>query len=169
MNLNQLSIAAGADLKWLLNSSAILRRPLRPTPENARWWGLVRVLESTFGLTLSNAGSAATRALSSENDDGEVAVAADSSGSATMSVNRVRYDSTFLANLSRALVRETPKRRGRRAERSRDPVGAAAEYGLDIGLMQSSLERTPGERLTALDRNRAFVYQMQQNRKGTKR
>jgi hypothetical protein len=165
MTLNQLAVASGADLKWLLNSSALLRRSLRPTPENARWWGLVRVLESTFGLTLANAGAGATRALSSENDGRKIAVAEDPSGSAAMSVDRLRYDSTFLANLSRAVVRETPKRRGRRAERSSDPVSAATEYGLDIGLMQASLARNPGERLAILDNNRAFVYEMRRSKR----
>lgn len=165
MNLNQLSVAAGADLKWLLNSSALLGRSLDPTPASARWWGLVRVLESTFGLTLANSAAGATRALSNRNDEAAVVIAEDLSSSASLSVNLFRYDTTFLANLSRARMRETPKRRGRRAERSRDPIGRAGEYGLDIGLMQASLARTPGERLAILDNNRAFVYEMQRRKR----
>ncbi|MDQ6716812.1 MAG: hypothetical protein M3Z17_00535 [Gemmatimonadota bacterium] len=165
MNLTQFSVACGCEPKWLLNSSALLGRSLRPTPENARWWGLVRALESTFGLTLANASAAATRALAGEIDDANVVVAEDDSGVATMSVNLFRYDTNFLANLSRARVRETPKRRGRRAEKSRDPIAAAEGYGLDIGLILSSLARTPAERLALLDRNRGFLYQMRESRR----
>lgn len=164
MNLNQLAIASGANVKWLLNSSALLGRPLRPTIENARWWGLVRILEVTFGLPLANASAAATRALAGETGGGEVVVAENASSSATMSVDLFRYDSTFLGNLSRACVRETPKRRGRRAEKSRDPIGRAVAYGLDVGLMRSALAHTAAQRLATLEANRAFVHEMRRKR-----
>ena len=160
----QFAIAACADRKWLLNSSAILGRSLRPTPENARWWGLVSVLERTFGLTLAKAAAAATRALSRENDDTSVVVDGDSGGSTTLGVNTLRYDSNFLANLSRARVREVPKRRGRRSFATKDPVATATGYGLDVGLLQTALSRTPAERLAMLERNRAFVDEMQRKR-----
>lgn len=165
MNLTQLAVAAAADSKWLLNSSALLGRTLRPTMASARWWGLVRVLETAFGVTLANASGAATRALANENGYRNVLVAEDVSSSASMSVDLFRYHSIFLANYSRALLRETPRRRGRRAARPLDPIGRAKEHGLDIGLMRSSLERTPSERLAMLDTNRAFVYEMQTSRR----
>lgn len=165
MNVNQFAIAAGSDRKWLLNSSALLGRPLRLIPENARWWGMVRILEQAFGMTLVNAETAANRAFQNENDTREVVIAEHASSSATMSVDLFRYDTTFLANLSRARVRETPKRRGRRAARSRDPIGRAAAYGLDIGLLKSSLARTPSDRLMLLEANVAFVHAMQRNRR----
>jgi hypothetical protein len=165
MNFNQFAIASSSDTKWLLNSSALLGRPLTLTTDNARWWGLVRLLETTFGLTLARAAAAATRALAKENDDVVTEVAEDLSGAATLSVDRFRYDTTFLANLSRARVRETPKRRGRRAVLSGDPIERAKVYGLDIGLMQSALKRTPGERLALLDSNREFAYEMKISRR----
>lgn len=166
MNLNQFAIAASAEPKWLLNSSAILGRSLRLTAENARWWGLVRVLEGTFGLTLADAGSAATRALSHGNGETQVVVAGDAGGSAQLKVNTMRYDTTFLAKLSRARVREVPRRRGRRPQVARDAVAAGRAYGLDIGLLQASLSRTPAERLAILEMNRAFVNEMQRRRSG---
>ncbi len=122
-------------------------------------------LERTFGLTLANASAAATRALAGQIDDANVVVAEDDSGVAKMSVNLFRYDTNFLANLSRARVRETPKRRGRRAGKSRDPIAAAVSYGLDVGLIQSSLARTPAERLALLERNRAFVFEVRGSRR----
>jgi hypothetical protein len=161
VNFRQFANAAGADEKWLLNSSAIMRRSLQTTPENARWWGLVHVLQDAFGLTLRNAGTAATRALARKSGTGPVIVAEDSASAASLSVDVYRYDTTFLARLSVARVRETPKRRGRRAAASSDPIGKARERGLDLGLLQSSLERSPAERLEILDRNRAFVDELQ--------
>lgn len=165
MNLNQLAIAAGADTKWLHNSGALLGRTLRPTVANARWWGVVRILQRTFGLTLAAAADGANRALETKNNDGDAIIAEDASSTATMSVNLLRYDSIFLANLSRAFVCETPKQRGRRAERSKDPIARATAYGLDIGLMRSSLARTSAERLAVLEANRTFVHEMQRNRR----
>jgi hypothetical protein len=165
MNFRQVATAAGADEKWLLNSSAILGRSVHMTAESARWWGLVHVLERTFGITLRNAGSAATRALAGIADARPIIVAEDSASAASISVDVYRYDTTFLARLSVARVRETPKRRGRRAAPSSDPIAKARALGLDIGLMQSSLSRTPAERLAILDRNRAFVDEMQKRGK----
>jgi len=156
VNLNQLGIAAGAETKWLLNSSALLGRSLTPTRSNARWWGLVKLLEQAFDLPLAVAAKAATRALAERNDGGRAGALEDPSASACMTVDLSRYDSILLARLSRARVRETPKRRGRRALNP-DPVAAAAAYGIDIGLIRSSLARTPGERLAMLDQNARFL------------
>lgn len=164
MNLTQLGIATGADTKWLLNSSALLGRALRPTVPNARWWGLVRILELTFGLPLKAAGSGATRALANGNDGGELTIGEDPSSSAALTVNLLRYDSMFLANRSRALIRETPKRRGRRAVRPANAVAYALEYGLDVGLMRSALSKTPAQRLATLEANKAFVDEMRRPR-----
>lgn len=164
MNVNQLAIAAGADLKWLLNASAILGKPATPTRESARWWGLVRVLESTFGMTLAKAAAGANRAFAKQNGDAEVVIAEDDASAASMSVNLFRYDSTALANLSRARVRELPKRRGRRPEEKRgNAVLRAAQYGLDVNLMKASLMRKPAERLAILDRNVSFVREMRRS------
>ena len=165
MRFGQFAIAASAEPKWLLNSAAILGRSIRLTPENARWWGLVRVLESSFGLGLTRAASAATRALSQSNDGAEIIIAGDIAGSVKLVVELARYDTAFLANLSRARVRETPKRRGRRARAPKDPISAAEAYGIDIGLLQASLKRSPAERLELLERNNTFVSGIQRGLK----
>jgi hypothetical protein len=79
-------------------------------------------------------------------------------GVATVVVDLARYQSIFLANLSRALILETPRRRGRVSESSRhSALDAARDYGIDIGLLRSALERTPSERLQLLDANAAFL------------
>ncbi len=156
MNLTQLVAAAGADRKWLLNASAILEKPLSHTPRQAKWWGLVRILDKQFGLELAFAASVANRALSRESDAVPLRASEDPSATAALVIDMARYDSVASANLSRALVRETPKRRGRRSEQ-RDPIASARAYGIDISLIEASIKRTPAERLAKLDANRAFV------------
>jgi len=158
MTAHQTAIAAAAELKWLTNSAALLRRRLRYTPAEARWWGLVRLLTEQLGLSLKAAAGAATAALRA--DDSEVRVpVSDPSGSVSMVVDLARYESIFLANLSRALLQETPRRRGRMKTRATgyDAVTAAWRYGNDISLLQSALQRTPAQRLQLLEANVEFV------------
>jgi len=82
----------------------------------------------------------------------------DPTGAATVVIDLARYQSTFLANLSRALILETPRRRGRVSGPSRrNAVEIARDYGIDIGLMRSALNRTPSERLQLLDANVELV------------
>ena len=153
-----MAIAAGADLKWLTNSAALLRRPVRYTAQAARWWGLVWLFTERLGLSLKAGADAAAAAL--RGDPGALVEAGmDPSGSASLVVDLPRYDSIFLANLSRALVRETPRRRGRTKDpvAGRDAVGAASRYGIDLGLIQAALDRTPAERLAMLEANVEFV------------
>jgi hypothetical protein len=152
----QFAVAAGADSKWLINSRALLGRRSHCTAAEARWWGLVRILHESFGMPLQAAAAAATTALTRGKDATWINVQRDASASASLIVNLARYESVFLANLSRALVRETPKRRGRPHPRGKDPVRAAADFGVDIELLRTALERTPTERLELLDAELAF-------------
>lgn len=155
MNVHQLAIAAAADRKWLINSAAILGRPLRYRVSEARWWGLVRHLTETLALPLRAAARIATESLRGSG----AAVKADPANAIVLTVDLDRYGSVFLGNLSRALVHETPKRRGRpaRPRHGRDAIAAAQKYGVDIGLVQSALERTPAERLAMAEANAQFL------------
>jgi len=153
----QFAVAAGADPKWLINSRALLGRRSHYTAAEARWWGLVRILSESFELPLQRAAAAATKALTLGKDATWINVQRDASASASLIVNLARYESVFLANLSRALVRETPKRRGRPRPRAKDPVRAAADFGVDIQLLRSALENTPAELLELLEANSAFL------------
>src|SRR5438132_1619693 len=163
MTLTQFAIAAGTDTKWLLNSSALLGRRIRRTPQEARWWGLVWLLDSAIGISLQRAAGIASDALMQAPEVVWVRPLSDPSSSVSVMVNLQRYRSVAAANLSRALVRETPKVRGRRKV-TRDPIAAAVEYGVDLGLLRSALEKCPAERLRTLDVNRAFVDEMQHRR-----
>ena len=155
MTPRQTAVAAAADLKWLTNSASLLGRRFRYTAESARWWGLVRLLVVDLGLTLKAAAAAATAALETGRAGSEIMT--DSAGLVRIEVDRSRYDSIFLANLSRALNQETPRRRGRVRKNTGTAIAAARRYGVDIGLLRTALARTPSERLTLLDRNVEFL------------
>ena len=155
MTPRQAAVAAASDLKWLTNSAALLGRRLRYTTDSARWWGLVRLLVDDLGLTLKAAADAATAALNT----GKTASApvTDAACAVRIEVDRPRYESIFLANLSRAVNHETPRRRGRVRATTGGAIAAARRYGVDIGLLQTALARTPAERLALLDRNVEFL------------
>ena len=156
MTARQTAVAAAADLKWLTNSASLLRRPLRYSAAAARWWGLVRLLVDELGLTLKAAADAATTALSPRTSRG-AAERTDNAGAARIEIDLPRYESIFLANLSRALNQETPRRRGRVSKIEPDAIDAARRYGIDTGLLEAGLERTPAERLALLETNVEFV------------
>ena len=162
MTANQFAIAARADAKWILNSSALLARRVRHTPADSRWWGLVRLLTECLALPLQAAAEAANRSLGAKNDAECVTVGSDPSRSASLVIDLSRYESVFLGNLSRALVLETPRRRGRPA-RIRVGTGAidsARRYGVDLGLVRAALDRTPAQRLEMLEANAEFIRGM---------
>jgi hypothetical protein len=161
MTARQTAAAAAADLKWLTNSASLLHRALRYTADQAKWWGLVRLLVEELGLSLKAAAETATTALRANHSSSPVRAKADASGSAALVVDLPLYESIFLGNLSRALVHETPRRRGRvRHTAGRDAVRVARDYGIDISLVRSALQRTPAERLALLEANAAFVRGM---------
>ena len=167
MTAHQFAIAARADVKWILNSSALLGRRVRHTPADSRWWGLVRLLTEWLALPLQAAADAATRSLRAKNDSVRTTVNADPSQSASLVIDLPRYESIFLGNLSRALVQETPRRRGRpsRIQSGARAIGAARLYGVDLGLVQAALARTPAERLAMLEANAGFIRVM--SKRGT--
>jgi hypothetical protein len=166
MTSNQVAIAARADLKWLLNSSALLGRRVRHTSADSRWWGLVRLLTESLAQPLETAAEAATSCLRAQNDTTKITVRSDPSQSASLVIDLPRYESIFLGNLSRARVLETPRRRGRqsRARAGAAAIRAAQNYGVDLGLVRAALARTPAERLAMLDSNVEFIRGMRRRK-----
>jgi hypothetical protein len=159
MTAHQFAIAARADAKWILNSSALLGRRVRRTPADSRWWGLVRLLTESLALPLQTAADAATRSLGMDSGAERITVLGDPSHSASLMIDLSRYQSIFLGNLSRALVKETPRRRGRpvRGRRGAASVDAARRYGVDLDLVRAALQRTAAERLEMLEANAGFI------------
>ena len=162
MTARQFAVASAADIKWIMNSAALLRRRLRYSDREARWWGFVRLLTEAFGLPLKMAADAATASLVVTQSSAPVTIGADPSHSASIVVDLARYESIFLGNLSRARVHETPKRKGRppRLAAGRQALSSAHRYGIDLGLIQSALARTPAERLAMLEANSLFLREM---------
>ncbi|HMI44074.1 MAG TPA: hypothetical protein VK516_10640 [Gemmatimonadaceae bacterium] len=161
MTARQTAVAANANLKWIVNSAALLGRRVRYDRQQAKWWGLVWLLTEQLGLSLRAAAAVATVALRGGSSSTQVTAGADPSGSASLIVDIARYESFFLANLSRALVHETPRRRGRPPRLGlKSGLTTARHYGVDLGLIQSAIGRTPAERLALLEKNAAFVRDM---------
>ncbi len=162
MTARQTAVAAAAEVKWIVNSAALLGRPIRYNRQQAKWWGLVWLLTEQLGLSLKAAAAASTAALRGGSASTLVTAGADRSGLASLVVNLPRYESVFLGNLSRALVHETPRRRGRPARQGMkgDALANARRYGVDLGLIRSAIARTPAERLALLEKNAAFLRDM---------
>ena len=167
MTARQFAVASAADIKWIMNSAALLRRRLRYSASEARWWGFVRLLTEAIGLPLKTAAAAATASLRVAQSSMPVTIGSDPSHSASIVVDLARYESIFLGNLSRARVHETPKRKGRppRLAVGRQALSSAHRYGVDLGLIQSALARTPAERLAMLEANSLFLREMRKKPK----
>jgi hypothetical protein len=155
MTLRQFATTVGAEPKWVLNATRLLGRRLRRTPAEARWLRLVRLLQHDLGLSLAAASRAATRALAAPDP---TAIAAESrDGSAAVVVDRVRFQSSFVAALGAAVSVAGPRRRGRGRKPGGDALAAARAYGVDLGLLGASLALSPAERLERLDENLTFL------------
>jgi hypothetical protein len=169
MNRSQFAMAVLADEKWVENAGRLMARRFRYTAQEARWLGLVRILNQEVGLTLSRAAELADDALRHRPDAASVIVG-DAGGSAAISIDLARYHSTYAAALSAALELGGARRRGR--PRIAAPQGTrmlerAAEYGVDIDLLREGLRLAPGERLQRLDDNAAFIRAIRPVRKSS--
>jgi len=153
-------MAVLADEKWVENAARLLDTRLRYSADEARWLGLVRILNREVGLTLSRAAQLADEALRHAPDEGGVLIGGTEGGSAAISVDMGRFYSTYAAALSAALELGAGRRRGRprRAAKKKSPALArSAQYGVDIDLLREGLRLSSGERLQQLDDNAAFI------------
>ncbi|MGK2961759.1 MAG: hypothetical protein ACSLFK_06370 [Gemmatimonadaceae bacterium] len=159
----QFAMAVRADEKWVENAGRILGRRLRFTTAEARWLGLVRILDQEVGLTLVKSAELADEALSHPADARSVIVGLNEGASAGVSIDLPRYHSTFAAALSAALGLGGPRRRGKPRSEIRGKkrlLQSAADYGVDIALLRAGLAMSPRERLERLDENVSFIRQM---------
>lgn len=156
MTLNQMAVAASAELKWLHNAAGILGRKLRVTEADARWWGMLKNLTDSLDIPLQKAAGLATKLLARTSGGRMQSLQQDGSHIAAITIDMDRFHSVFLGNLSCSLNLHTPKRRGRRSLRG-NPLESARAYGIDVSLLESGLRRSPDERLRMLDENLAFI------------
>lgn len=159
MTVNQLVVAAGANLKWMQNASAILRRDLRPNKREAKLWALIRLLSASLGLPLKLAQEFALKALDLHRYGVEI-VLTSGSEVASIVIDLTRFESAFEANLSRAFLHETPRRRGRPKKKRGSAVERAREWGIDISLLQSHLQDSVSERLEQLSENSEAIQEL---------
>lgn len=156
MTLDQMAVAAGADLKWLQNAAGILQKKLIPTHAEAYWWGTVKRLSEALDIPLRKAETMANSLRGPDMVYGQRAFENDPTGVTSVTVDMDRLNSIFLANVSCALNLHTPKRRGR-PEPIGDALDKAREHGIEISLLEAALNRSPDERLQILKTSRERV------------
>jgi len=159
MTLGQFSVVVGAPTRWVQNAMAVLGLPARYDAEGARRIALVRVVHEACGIPLARAYVLAGEALALWPARTEWRHVSED-GLVTLSVDLGRFLSGYAVRLSLARCHYAEKRRGRQPRRRRRGVAGARAYGVDIGLLEENLRRTPAERLQRLDADVAFLQSL---------
>ena len=157
MTLKQFAVAVGADTKWIKNAIAALGLSRSYGIEEACRLGLARVIHRTSGIPLKGAYEVACTILANH-AAGQHVIAEAADRSVQVTVDLPRYLSTFHTRLALA-QRQRDLRRGRPPRPHPDPIRFAQEYGIDVSLLQSHLQRTPDERLRIGSANAEFIRQ----------
>ena len=156
LTLGQFAAAVSAPRKWVLNAHAVLGLEPEYSVERAKTFAVARMLENAWSIPLKRAFRLAEEILALPEDEAEWRIVAED-GLTTLSVDRNRVLSRFAATLSFALEGYSERRSGRPRRKGSTGIAAAREYGVDVSLLESSLERTPAERLRRLDCDAAFI------------
>ena len=108
-----MAIATRSDRTWLNNSRRILGRRMHRTPNGARWWGMVRMLNHELGLPLKSAAQVADLVLGSSSAPHRVRLAATADGAIALRIDLERFHSTANASLAAAFAFGRPRGPGR--------------------------------------------------------
>jgi hypothetical protein len=108
-----MAIATRSDRTWLNNARRILAKRMHRTPNGARWWGMVRMLNHELGLPLKSAAKVADLVLHTSAAPHRVRLAATSDGAIALRIDLERFHSTANASLSAAFAFGKPRGRGR--------------------------------------------------------
>jgi hypothetical protein len=119
MTYAQMAIATRSDRVWLNNARRLLSRRLHRTPNGARWWGMVRMLNHELGLSLKSAAMIADLVLHGSTAPHRVRLAATADGAIALRIDLERFHSTANASLSAAYVFGQGRTRGRPRKPSR--------------------------------------------------
>src|SRR5471030_761754 len=123
MTYGQMAIATRSDRTWLHNARRILSKRMHRTPNGARWWGMVRMLNHELGLPLKSAAKVADLVLQPSAAPHRVRLAATADGAIALRIDLERFHSTANASLSAAFAFGQPRPRGRpRKQRRRRPL-----------------------------------------------
>lgn len=152
MRLTDFALLVDADPKWVLNAAAALGRKIAYSLPNAQRLAVARALQESAGIPLPRAFAMAQDALRRyAREPGLVTLAKEQGDPVAVVVDLYRVFAALNTRLSRLRTMHAPRRRGRRPRARRDPVRAAADYGLDLSLLEANLRRTPAQRLRQLD------------------
>jgi hypothetical protein len=108
-----MAIATRSDRAWLNNARRLLARRMHRTPNGARWWGMVRMLNHELGLPLKSAARVADLVLHASTAPHRVRLAATSDGAIALRIDLERFHSTANASLAAAFAFGQPRVRGR--------------------------------------------------------
>ncbi|NIN10138.1 MAG: hypothetical protein GTN62_01650 [Gemmatimonadales bacterium] len=156
MTLGQFSTAVGAPRRWVQNALAVLRLPARYTVTGARELALARAINAACGTPLVDAYPLAQGALLAWPEQ-RMWERVGPEATVTLAVDLERFLSSFLVRLSLSRTAYEERKRGRPRKRRGRGLAGAREHGVDIGLLESSLRRSPEERLRRLDEDLAFL------------
>lgn len=158
MTLGQFATAVGASRRWVQNAYA--RLGLRPpyTAAGARRLAFARAIQDAAGMTLARAWTLAAEAIAAWPAQRSWTVPGDGVVAVTVDLERLLSDYAVRLSLARSWYAE--RRRGRPPARRLRGVEWAKWYGEDVTLFESTLKRTPAERLRVLEANLAFIKSM---------
>lgn len=156
LTLGQYAMAVGAPTRWVQNAHAVLELGPNYTPEGARRLAFARLLKEGAGMPLVDGHPLAAPALAQWPRERTWTLAGPD-GAAVVTVDLERFLSDCNVRLSLARSWYAERRRGRPPTRRRRGVEWAKWYGEDVTLFESTLRRTPAERLRVLEDNLAFI------------
>jgi hypothetical protein len=108
-----MAIATRSDTAWLNNARRLLAKRMHRTPNGARWWGMVRMLNHELGLPLKSAAKVADLVLHTSAAPHRVRLDATTDGAIALRIDLERFHSTANASLAAAFAFGKPRGRGR--------------------------------------------------------
>lgn len=156
MTLGQFAVVVGAPARWVQNAFQALGLPPVYTEELARRLSFAKAVKDACGMPLRRAFPMAADALARWPAEHTWELRGPA-GAVVVSLDLERFLSSFYTRLSLARCRYAEKRRGRPRKRTLRGIGLAKWYGVDLTLLEASLQLTPEERLRRLDANVEFL------------
>lgn len=170
MTLSEFAYLLNVSPKWVQNTAVVLGREFRYDLPTARRVAVARALAEALELPIARAYAMAGDVLERYDGSRRPVSVSTPDGVVDVQVDVYRILAAVYTGLSRMRTNYAPRLRGRPTAERRDPIRAAAEYGLDLTLLAANLRRTPAERLRQLDAMVDFrrrVRRMGQERAGT--
>jgi hypothetical protein len=156
MTLAEFSHLLQVDPKWALNAVTALGLPKRYSVELARRFAVALAIHQATGGPWAKCVAQADGTLRGSRSGGGSVRAPTGTSDITLVVDLDRIRSSFNVRLSVLRTTIAPRLRGRPSAR-RDPLQAAADWGIDLTLLADNLGKTPEQRVRQLDAMAAFA------------